>query len=302
MDTVGTGAATAHGNADASKSVIARVALQPRLTWRQKQSRPTPYGDTTPMPVIATRGERRTPCPYNSCEFHAHRRRRPNGRVPRGRPGRRRHLPRLPALGRATPTCIGFDARPSWRTAGRAGYAWMSGSFRFLPCTTACSPAPAPSDWSSATRRRHSSDRSTPGSRACSSSSSVHCGSRCRAVSTGSRALARAAAYTVQLAGMVLTIHARPCSTFFELAGVDQVRRARRHAPDAARAARDRGVYGFVRHPLYFAWVLMVFATPDMTATRPDVCRRQHRVPGDRHPMGRAQPRRGLRWRLRGVS
>ena len=33
-----------------------RVALQPRLTWRQKQSRPTPYGDTTPMPVIATRG------------------------------------------------------------------------------------------------------------------------------------------------------------------------------------------------------------------------------------------------------
>jgi len=27
-------------------------------------------------------------------------------------------------------------------------------------------------------------------------------------------------------------------------------------------------VYGFVRHPLYFAWVLMVFAAPSMTGTR----------------------------------
>jgi hypothetical protein len=32
------------------------VALQPLRTWRQKQSRPTPKGDTTPMPVMATRG------------------------------------------------------------------------------------------------------------------------------------------------------------------------------------------------------------------------------------------------------
>jgi hypothetical protein len=32
------------------------VALQPLRTPRQKQSRPTPNGDTTPIPVIATRG------------------------------------------------------------------------------------------------------------------------------------------------------------------------------------------------------------------------------------------------------
>src|SRR5260221_10551253 len=51
----GTGAATVHGKAEASKSVIARVALQPRVTWVQKRSRPTPYGDTTPIPLIATR-------------------------------------------------------------------------------------------------------------------------------------------------------------------------------------------------------------------------------------------------------
>jgi len=28
------------------------------------------------------------------------------------------------------------------------------------------------------------------------------------------------------------------------------------------------GLYGFVRHPLYFAWTLLVFAAPHMTATR----------------------------------
>ena len=60
MVTAGTGAATVHGKGDASKSAIARVALQPRRTWRQKQSRPTPNGDTTPIPVIATRGVRRS--------------------------------------------------------------------------------------------------------------------------------------------------------------------------------------------------------------------------------------------------
>ena len=31
---------------------------------------------------------------------------------------------------------------------------------------------------------------------------------------------------------------------------------------------QTHGVYGFVRHPLYFAWVLMVFGTPHMTMTR----------------------------------
>jgi protein-S-isoprenylcysteine O-methyltransferase Ste14 len=79
---------------------------------------------------------------------------------------------------------------------------------------------------------------------------------------------ARAVAYSVQLAGMTLTIHSASVLGFFELAGVGQVRRARRHMADAHVPLETRGVYGFVRHPLYFAWVLMVFATPDMTATR----------------------------------
>src|SRR5689334_11383498 len=70
IETGGTGAATAHGNCEASNSVIARVALQPRLTWRQKLSRPTPYGETTPMPVIATRGVNGSiGLPYNIASF-----------------------------------------------------------------------------------------------------------------------------------------------------------------------------------------------------------------------------------------
>ena len=52
----GSGAATWQANAEASNSSIARVPLTPRVTWSQKRSRPTPNGDTTPMPVMAMRG------------------------------------------------------------------------------------------------------------------------------------------------------------------------------------------------------------------------------------------------------
>src|SRR4029450_6794720 len=47
MVTAGTGAATVQGNGDASESRMRGVALQPPLTCRQKQSRPTPEGDAT---------------------------------------------------------------------------------------------------------------------------------------------------------------------------------------------------------------------------------------------------------------
>jgi hypothetical protein len=38
---------------------MARVPLHPRRTFCQKRSRPTPNGETTPMPVIATSIPRR---------------------------------------------------------------------------------------------------------------------------------------------------------------------------------------------------------------------------------------------------
>jgi protein-S-isoprenylcysteine O-methyltransferase Ste14 len=79
---------------------------------------------------------------------------------------------------------------------------------------------------------------------------------------------ARPIAYAVQILGVVLTIGSSARLGFLDLAGVDQVRRAAAGIPDAHVPLETRGLYGFVRHPLYFAWVLMFFGTPDMTATR----------------------------------
>ena len=39
-------------------------------------------------------------------------------------------------------------------------------------------------------------------------------------------------------------------------------------APATHVPLQTRGFYGFVRHPVYFAWVLMVFGAPHMTMTR----------------------------------
>lgn len=91
-----------------------------------------------------------------------------------------------------------------------------------------------------------------------------------------------------QLAGIVLTIVGARALDVWELAGVRQVlalrasalrrtqgrpepgrRTAGRHAPvDRLPVLKTTGLYGFVRHPLYFAWVLLVFGAPDMTMTR----------------------------------
>lgn len=73
----------------------------------------------------------------------------------------------------------------------------------------------------------------------------------------------RWAAYTVQLAGFVLTILAARALDVWELAGVRQVLP---HKP--AVVLKTDGLYGFVRHPLYFSWVLLVFGAPEMTMTR----------------------------------
>ncbi len=56
MDTGGTQAATWHGEVETSNCVMARVPLSPRATPSQKRSRPTPNGETTPMPVMTTPG------------------------------------------------------------------------------------------------------------------------------------------------------------------------------------------------------------------------------------------------------
>jgi protein-S-isoprenylcysteine O-methyltransferase Ste14 len=78
----------------------------------------------------------------------------------------------------------------------------------------------------------------------------------------------RAAAYLLQAAGIVLTIRASALLDVLDLAGVRPVLLAQSGKPARHVPLETRGLYGFVRHPLYFAWTLFVFATPDMTATR----------------------------------
>jgi methanethiol S-methyltransferase len=71
--------------------------------------------------------------------------------------------------------------------------------------------------------------------------------------------------YLVQAAGLVLTLRSSAALGLGELAGL---RAAQGHEPAAAGSLKTSGLYGFVRHPLYFAWVLMVFGAPHMTMTR----------------------------------
>jgi protein-S-isoprenylcysteine O-methyltransferase Ste14 len=73
------------------------------------------------------------------------------------------------------------------------------------------------------------------------------------------------AAYAVHVAGIVLTARGSARLDVFDLSGVRAVcpPRSPAHVP-----LQTRGVYGFVRHPVYFAWVLMVIGTPHMTMTR----------------------------------
>lgn len=75
--------------------------------------------------------------------------------------------------------------------------------------------------------------------------------------------------YAVQVGGLVLTVVGSRALDVLDLAGVRPVLQARagatalRHVP-----LQTHGVYGLVRHPLYFGWLLVVFGAPHMTMTR----------------------------------
>jgi len=73
--------------------------------------------------------------------------------------------------------------------------------------------------------------------------------------------------YLVQLLGLVLTVRSSARLDVLDLAGVRPLLEPRGAAP-AHVPLETAGPYGFVRHPLYFAWVLLVFAAPHMTMTR----------------------------------
>jgi methanethiol S-methyltransferase len=93
----------------------------------------------------------------------------------------------------------------------------------------------------------------------------------------------RFGAWGVQVIAILLTLRASHALDVLDLAGVRAVQRslagarAVQRSLAGARASTPvtehpplstSGLYGFVRHPLYFAWALFVFATPAMTGTR----------------------------------
>lgn len=67
-----------------------------------------------------------------------------------------------------------------------------------------------------------------------------------------------------QLAGVGLTIWSAATLGIWELAGVPLPSRKTR----PAAPLKSTGVYGLVRHPIYFAWVLLVWSVPVMNGTR----------------------------------
>ena len=74
----------------------------------------------------------------------------------------------------------------------------------------------------------------------------------------------RWAGYAVQAAGIAITFVGARALDVLDLAGVRQVLPASRKPV----VLKTDGVYGLVRHPLYFGWALLVFGAPGMTHTR----------------------------------
>jgi protein-S-isoprenylcysteine O-methyltransferase Ste14 len=74
--------------------------------------------------------------------------------------------------------------------------------------------------------------------------------------------------YVVQGAGVVVTFFGARSLDVLDLAGVRQVLQSQRPHADGGVPLQTTGVYGVVRHPLYFGWALLVFGAPHMTATR----------------------------------
>jgi len=72
--------------------------------------------------------------------------------------------------------------------------------------------------------------------------------------------------YAARIAGILLTLRAAAIIDVWELAGT----RAARHQPGATGEVTfvADGPYGWVRHPIYSGWLLIVFSVPVMTATQ----------------------------------
>jgi len=66
----------------------------------------------------------------------------------------------------------------------------------------------------------------------------------------------------IQIAGLVLSVYSAALIDVWELAGVKQP------DVDGHFEFRTKGPYGYVRHPIYSGWFLIVFSVGTMTMTR----------------------------------
>ena len=262
---------------------MVRVALHPRLTCRQKQSRPTPNGDTTPMPVIAT--------------------------VIRPLPDIRVSII-VRTMTRAAPTGASEPPEPSLHHAQRPStgvllFAWTGAAlflfallyFLYSYMVRFSAPETHTTDpWSAASidlllftvfALHHSVAARTSVKQRIQR---VVPPILERAVYTWVASLLfltvcaswrfvpgevyhltglfAIAGYLVQSAGIIITIRSSARLDVLDLAGVRPVLHAKRGSAPVHVPLETRGLYGFVRHPLYFAWLLMVFGSPHMTMTR----------------------------------
>ena len=78
----------------------------------------------------------------------------------------------------------------------------------------------------------------------------------------------RSAAYGIFAAGVGVTLLGARRLDALELAGVRQVMRRSGPPQRQDTPLLTTGLYGLVRHPIYFGWVLLVIGVPDMTMTR----------------------------------
>ena len=75
-------------------------------------------------------------------------------------------------------------------------------------------------------------------------------------------------AYALQICGVFFAFRGSKVLDVLDLAGVRPILNARAgRSPDHVPLTTT-GVFGWVRHPIYFGWALFVFGSPHMTATR----------------------------------
>jgi protein-S-isoprenylcysteine O-methyltransferase Ste14 len=72
--------------------------------------------------------------------------------------------------------------------------------------------------------------------------------------------------WVVQVLGVWLTLRGAAVIDVFDLAGVRQLQGSR--VADGPIEFKTTGPYGWIRHPIYAGWFVVVFAVPTMTMTR----------------------------------